>query len=85
MGKERELKRMKEDLEEMQTRIKRTETEVDRFSRRLSSQPGNEKLASIKRLVDLLESADDPGTIKTAITHKMNTLKFGERPGTSHM
>ena len=83
--KEREIQTMREELEEMQMKFKGTETEVDRLRSQLSNQQGSEKLASIKRLVDLVEKADDPRKIKSAITHKINTLKLGKRPGTAHM
>lgn len=76
---------MKEEQKEMHARIKRTETEVARLRKQLSSQFGRKKLEILKELVDLLENADDAKSIKTAINRKINTLKFDKRPSTSHM
>jgi DNA repair exonuclease SbcCD ATPase subunit len=83
--KEREMHRMREEQKEMHAKIKRTENEVDRLRNQLSGRFGRKKLEILKELVDLLENADDAKGIKTAINLKINTLKFDERPNTSHM
>lgn len=83
--KEQKMHRMREEQQEMHAKIKRTENEVARLRNQLSNQFGRKKLESLKELVDLLENADDPRSIKTAINRKINTLKFEKRPSTSHM
>ena len=85
--KEREIYRMREEQEEMHAKIKRTENEVDRLQSQLSRQPRRKILAKLKELVDLLEKADDPKSVKTAINEKIETLKLhlGDRPRTAHV
>ena len=77
------MQRMREEVEKMQAKIQKTEDEVDRLRNQLTGQSRRKKLESLKELMDLLQKADDPGSIKTAITLKINTLKFEDRPSTS--